>query len=113
MDQLLSECLEERNVPHSAENVDRSLTSLLGPLCIGNSSVRTWIGLSFSCWSAMECSGSWSRPLAGSALTPLSRRAGEQATASLLEAGTELPEERKGVDQGVAATVTAIGGWDG
>lgn len=47
MDQLLSECLGERNVPHGSESVDRSLTSLLSPWCIGSSWVRAWIGLSF------------------------------------------------------------------
>lgn len=57
MDQLISDCLGERNVPHSAESVDRSLTSLLGPLCIGSGCVRAGVGLSFPAevpWNAGE-----------------------------------------------------------
>lgn len=63
MDQLLSERLGERNVPHGARSVDRSLTSLLGPWCIGNGWVRAWSGLSFPAgvpWNAREAgAGLW------------------------------------------------------
>lgn len=47
MDQLFSECLEERNVPRGAESVDRPLTSLLGPVCVVTGCGRAWTGLSF------------------------------------------------------------------